>query len=50
MTTIILIPYLQVESDDEDDSGSDVVPTNRRTKKLRVEPISRQCEFLVECR
>ncbi|KAI1660868.1 P-loop containing nucleoside triphosphate hydrolase protein [Daldinia decipiens] len=31
-----------VESDDEDDSGSDVVPTNRRTKKLRVEQISRQ--------
>ncbi|KAI0128052.1 hypothetical protein F4776DRAFT_664803 [Hypoxylon sp. NC0597] len=31
-----------VESDESDDSDSDVVPTNRRTKKLRVEQISRQ--------
>ncbi|KAI1077094.1 P-loop containing nucleoside triphosphate hydrolase protein [Whalleya microplaca] len=32
-----------VESDEEDDdSDSDVVPTNRRTKKLRTEQVSRQ--------
>ncbi|KAI1202343.1 CHD1-like protein [Nemania serpens] len=31
-----------VESDEGEESDSDVVPTNRRTKKLRTEPVSRQ--------
>ncbi|KAI0206276.1 SNF2 family N-terminal domain-containing protein [Astrocystis sublimbata] len=31
-----------IESDEEEDSDSDVVPTNRRTKKIRAEQISRQ--------
>ncbi|KAI0408930.1 P-loop containing nucleoside triphosphate hydrolase protein [Xylaria palmicola] len=31
-----------IESDEDDDSDSDIVPTNRRTKKLRTEQVSRQ--------
>ncbi|KAI1817790.1 P-loop containing nucleoside triphosphate hydrolase protein [Poronia punctata] len=31
-----------VDSEDEEDSYSDVAPTNRRTKKLRTEQVSRQ--------
>ncbi|KAI1259787.1 P-loop containing nucleoside triphosphate hydrolase protein [Xylariaceae sp. FL1019] len=31
-----------IESDEDDDSDSDIIPTNRRTKKLRTEQMSRQ--------
>lgn len=46
VVSIVITPYLQVESDEDDDSESDVVPTIRRAnKKSRVEQISRQCKL-----